>query len=70
MSEGREAASSVRTTCTCVTCADCGGSGNVWERTNGYPEEDLETCTMCGGTGIVEVCENCYEADMAEQDSL
>lgn len=48
--------------CECVSCSDCGGSGQCMAETIGYPEDDLEACENCGGSGVVEVCDECREA--------
>ncbi len=56
-------------TCTCVRCGDCGGSGNFRVDDLGMPEWDLEPCQQCGGTGIVEVCDSCQEREEQAQDA-
>jgi hypothetical protein len=53
--------------CSCVACADCGGSGNVLVPTNGYPEEDLELCEMCGGSSVVEECDECQQRELEHE---
>jgi hypothetical protein len=55
------------TECECVRCGDCGGSGQVFSPTEGYPEFDLESCGMCGGTGIVEMCGHCTELEELQE---
>jgi len=45
--------------CRCIRCGDCGGSGRVMSRRDGYPESELESCVMCRGTGISEPCAAC-----------
>jgi hypothetical protein len=53
--------------CTCVSCGDCGGSGQVEVRTGSYPEWDLESCSNCRGSGVSEMCESCqYDRDLDE----
>jgi DnaJ-class molecular chaperone len=53
--------------CTCVSCGDCNGLGQIMVPTGAYPEEDLETCPTCDGTGIVEQCGYCDELDEAAE---
>jgi DnaJ-class molecular chaperone len=53
--------------CICILCPDCNGSGNVWEATNGYPEEELEACPTCGGSGITDFCDECEDMKEREQ---
>lgn len=53
--------------CRCVTCGDCGGSGNVWFSFGGEylgnrrcdDLDSMEPCEDCGGSGIVETCDRC-----------
>jgi hypothetical protein len=45
--------------CTCVSCAECRGTGQVEYRTGLYPEWELESCSECYGTGIAEECAAC-----------
>ncbi len=45
--------------CTCVRCADCGGSGFTTGRYSDDPDE-VEACSNCYGRGVAEVCEACY----------
>jgi RecJ-like exonuclease len=66
--------------CTCVSCGDCNGTGNVWRNYDAlgrYVEggiddsSDLETCDTCRGSGIVETCDRCQllqEMDEQEQE--
>lgn len=56
-------------TCTCVSCGDCNGSGQVEVFEPGYPEWDLESCSNCRGTGIVELCDECQEREEQAQDA-
>lgn len=56
--------------CTCISCADCGGSGQLWECENGDITKhrcddmgDLITCSTCRGSGFSEECEECFGAD-------
>lgn len=53
--------------CTCVTCGECGGTGNVWRNYDSLGRyagagiddlSDLESCDACHG-GIIEVCDRC-----------
>ena len=61
--------------CECVSCADCGGTGNVWfsfpgpdrggEYLGNHRSDDLDemdTCMRCGGSGTIEVCYECQSA--------
>jgi hypothetical protein len=53
--------------CRCVSCGECGGTGQVEVPTPGYPETELESCTGCGGNGISEMCAHCEELqDLAD----
>lgn len=55
--------------CTCVSCGECGGSGNVWFSFGGRylgnrrcdDLDDLRTCEECGGSGLAEMCEVCQD---------
>lgn len=60
--------------CECVSCAECGGSGNVWYAFPGPNMggrylgnhrcddlDDMDTCPNCDGRGIVEVCYECQD---------
>lgn len=57
--------------CTCISCDECGGTGNVWVSFTGKylgnhrcdDLDDLQTCESCGGTGIDEVCDHCRELE-------
>ena len=53
--------------CTCVSCADCNGSGQITVDTHGYPDWDFEPCYTCSG-GIVEVCDRCVELEELERE--
>lgn len=61
--------------CTCTTCADCNGSGNVWWSFSGEylgnsrcdDLDELETCDECDGTGIVSMCDNCHMQQELEE---
>lgn len=46
-------------TCKCVYCGDCKGSGQISVPSDGYPKWDLESCSNCHGTGIAEMCSDC-----------
>jgi len=62
--------------CTCVSCGDCGGSGNIWINSDGAGRfigmghwddlSELEPCESCRG-GIIETCERCMEIEELEQ---
>ena len=60
--------------CTCVPCGDCGGTGTIWVDLAGKylgdrRSDDLdqsEPCETCGGSGVVEVCQNCIDAEDAQ----
>lgn len=55
--------------CTCVSCAECRGSGSVWfSFSNRYlgnsrcdDLDDLRTCEECGGSGLSEMCDVCQD---------
>jgi hypothetical protein len=58
-------------TCTCISCDECGGSGNVWVSFTGKylgrsrcdDLDDLETCEECSGSGFFEMCDECLEKE-------
>ena len=58
-------------TCTCISCDECGGTGNVWVSFTGKylgnhrcdDLDDLETCQVCGGSGLDEMCDECREKE-------
>lgn len=64
--------------CCCVSCGDCGGSGNVWFSFGGKEYlgshrcddlDEMETCDTCGGSGITETCDRCQLlTDMDHED--
>jgi hypothetical protein len=63
--------------CACVTCSECGGTGNVWfafggreylGRNRGDDLDEMETCEYCNGHGIVETCERCIEIQELEEN--
>lgn len=63
--------------CTCVTCGDCGGTGNVWRnyddlgRHAGGGIDDLsklEPCENCR-SGIIEVCDRCRLLEEMYEDA-
>ena len=59
-----------RMACKCVSCPECGGTGNVWVSFNGKylgkcrcdDFDELEMCEECNGTGIIEMCDECMMA--------
>ena len=62
--------------CTCVSCGECNGTGNVWRNYDSrgcYAGDwhddlsELEPCDQCHG-GIVEVCDRCQEIRDLEED--
>lgn len=62
--------------CTCISCADCRGTGNIWVdrkgrylpggRTSDDPDIDLESCSLCRGSGYSEQCEVCFATEDME----
>ena len=69
-------ADDVATKCSCVTCDECNGTGNVWFSFDGRylgkhhmdNLDHLEMCPECDGAGIVTICEACEMAMMREQE--
>jgi hypothetical protein len=55
--------------CECITCPECGGSGDVWRSFSGEylgnhrcdDLDELETCELCGGEGVTYFCHYCRE---------
>ena len=55
--------------CTCVNCASCRGTGNVWFTFDGQylgncrsdDLDKLERCENCSGSGVAEECDYCIE---------
>lgn len=69
------------TPCSCVSCSDCGGSGNVWfsfpgpDRGGRYlgnhrsdDLDEMEACANCQADGIVETCDRCQLIQEFEMD--
>ena len=62
--------------CTCVSCAECNGTGDVWISFSGeymgrYRCDDLdelEMCADCGGSGITEMCDYCRDEREEEEN--
>lgn len=64
--------------CTCVTCAECGGTGNVWFAFGGKEYlgksrtddlDEMETCERCGGSGYEDdICDECACAEQMEEE--
>lgn len=60
--------------CECVSCGECGGTGNVWYDLGGKyignhhcdDLDEMEYCDGCGGTGITETCAECQESSECE----
>ena len=55
-------------TCRCVVCPECKGSGVVWFAFGGREYlgtgrcddlDEMETCDECGGSRVTEVCDSC-----------
>ena len=64
--------------CTCVSCGECGGTGNVWRnydhlgRDAGggiYELSDLESCDACHGGIIIDVCDRCCLLEEMYEDA-
>lgn len=65
--------------CTCTTCSECRGSGNVWFSFGGRHYlghrrsddlDEMETCDHCRGSGIAEVCDRCQQLRDYDEDSM
>ena len=66
--------------CKCISCSECGGTGNVWFSFPGpdggkylgnHRSDDLDemdSCPQCEGRGIAEMCATCAECLQAEGD--
>lgn len=62
--------------CTCKSCPECHGTGNVFWSFGGrylgnHRCDDLdrvEKCTECDGGGIIEVCDFCRRMEEEEMD--
>lgn len=63
------------TSCSCVSCDECKGSGVIWVAVDGSylgcrrcdDLDDVETCNECGGIGLTEICQECrdkYDEEM------
>lgn len=53
--------------CRCVSCGDCGGSGDM--RSLRYHDMDeAEACDTCGGSGIAETCYRCQLLEEMDDD--
>lgn len=58
-------------TCTCTSCSECNGSGNVWFSFSGKylgnhrcdDLDELETCQECHGSGLSDMCDECREKE-------
>lgn len=51
--------------CECVTCGECGGTGEIAYSPSDQFDDDFEPCDGCSG-GIVQVCERCLEIQELE----
>ena len=62
--------------CKCVTCGECGGTGNIWISFSGEylgnnrcdDLDELDTCPECGGDGLSEMCDECRERIEEERE--